>query len=101
MWTQVTHGQLVDDIMIEIGRELNIEFQQPSVAMFPHYREGEWLYDEDGQRLDTKISRWGTGAERIVKGPFWFNESSIVYRERLNKEIREAVSELMLVKTND
>ena len=61
MWTQVTHGQLVDEIMIKIGSELNIEFQQPSVAMFPHYRDGEWLYDEDGQRLDTKISRLGHG----------------------------------------
>jgi len=41
MWTQVTHGQIVDDIMADIGRELNVEFQQPSIAMFLNYRDGE------------------------------------------------------------
>jgi hypothetical protein len=51
MWTQVTHGQLVDEIMIKIGCELNIEFQQPSIAMFLTYRDGEWLYDEYGSYL--------------------------------------------------
>jgi|SRR5882762_5633983 len=95
MWTQVTHGQLVDDIMIKIGRELNIEFQQPSIAMFPHYRGGEWLYDEHGPRLDTKISRWDMGAERIVKGPFWLNESRSTYRDRVERDLRTAVGELM------
>ncbi|HYR78074.1 MAG TPA: hypothetical protein VEM96_19830 [Pyrinomonadaceae bacterium] len=100
MWTQVTHGQIVDDIMADIGRELNVEFQQPSIAMFLHYRDGEWLYDEHGSRLDTKVSRWGTGAKRIVKGPTW-DETENAYRERLNRELREAVNELMLAKAND
>ena len=100
MWTQVTHGQLVDDIIAEIGRELNIEFQQPSIAMFLHYRDGEWLYDEDGSRLDTKVSRWATGLERIVRGPTW-DEPENAYRERLKKELREAVNELMLVEAKN
>jgi hypothetical protein len=94
MWTQVTHGQLVDDIIVKIGREMDIRFQQPSIAMFLTYRAGEWLYDEYGSRLDTKLYRWH-GAERIVKGPFWFNESGIAYRERLERELRGAVCELM------
>ena len=56
MWTQVTHGQSVDDIMAKIGRELGIEFKEPSIAMALTYRTGEWLYDEHGSRLDKVAS---------------------------------------------
>jgi hypothetical protein len=94
MWTQVTHGQMVDDIMVEIGRELNIAFQQPSIAMSLSYRTGDWLYDEYGSRLDTKVSRWGTDKERIVKGPVW-TETYDEYRERLEGELRSAITDLL------
>jgi len=50
--------------------ELGIEFKEPSIAMALTYRTGEWLYDEHGSRLDTRLRRWGTGVERIVKGHF-------------------------------
>ncbi len=95
MWTQVTHGQSVDDIMAKIGRELGIEFKEPSIAMALTYRTGEWLYDEHGSRLDTRLRRWGTGVERIVKGPFCLKESRSEYLERLERDLRVAVGELM------
>src|SRR6266481_394336 len=88
MWTQVTHGQSVDDIMAKIGRELGIEFKEPSIAMALTYRTGEWLYDEHGSRLDTRLRRWGTGVERIVKGPLYRKETQSEYGERLERGLR-------------
>lgn len=96
MWTQVTHGQMVDDIMAQIGRELNIGFQQPSIATLLTYRHGEWLYDEHGSRLDTKVSRWCTGSSRVVKGPVW-TETYDGYRDRLERELRAVVNYLISI----
>ena len=100
MWTQVSHGQLVNDIVTKIGVELDINFERPSTAAAFRYQNGKWLYSEHGSQLDTRVSRWGTGANRIVKGPTW-DESENAYRERLNKELGEAVNELMMVESND
>jgi hypothetical protein len=94
MWTQVSHGQLVDDILTKIGGGLNIEFERPSTAMVLGYRTGKWLYDEHGSRLDTKVSRWGIGTNRIVRGPVW-TETYDGYRKRLERELCLAVNDLM------
>ena len=94
MWTQVTQGQLRDKVFVKLGRELGIEFEEPSYAMFLTYRTGKWLYDEHGSRLGTRLRRWGTGAERIVNGPT-SGESEKTYLERLERELCAVVSELM------
>jgi hypothetical protein len=93
MWTQVSHGQIVNDVVTKIGVELNIEFERPSTAMALNYRTGKWLYGEYGSQLDTRVSRWGMGTNRIVKGPEW-TETHDKYRERLERELRAAVREL-------
>ena len=85
MWTQVSNGQIVNDIVTKIGVELDIEFERPSTAMAIGYRTGKWLYDEYGSQLDTRVSRWGTGTNRIVKGPEW-TETHYKYCERLERE---------------
>jgi hypothetical protein len=93
MWTQVLHGQLVDGVMLRIGREMNIEFEQPSRFIAHTYPTGKWLYNEYGSSLDTEIGRWCSGSNRIVKGPSW-TETDGEYCERLERELRVAVNDL-------
>lgn len=100
MFTQVSHGQLVNDKMAKIGLELNIKFDRPSIAKAQHYPSGKWLYDEYGSSFDIKVSRWGTGANRIVKGPIWsetsdWSETYDEYSQRLEVELRSAVRDLI------
>src|SRR2546423_1653985 len=94
MFTQVSHGQLVNDKMTKIGLELDIKFNRPSIAMAQQYPRGKWLYDEHGSSHDIKVSRWGAGANRIVKGPVW-TETYDEYCQRLEIELRSAVYDLI------
>jgi hypothetical protein len=92
--TQVTSGELVDSKIATIGYDQGIKFERASPGMFPHYRQGRWLYEEYGPRLGTRVFRWATDAEKVVDGPRLF-ESDEAYRSRLEAELRTAVSELM------
>src|SRR5260370_11789626 len=96
MFTQVSNGQLVNDKVMKIGLELNIKFERPSIAMAQDYPTGKWLYDEHGSTLDTKVSRWGTATNRIVKGPIW-TETYDEYSQRLDRELRSAGCDLIEV----
>jgi len=94
MRTQVSHGQIVNDVVTKIGVELDIEFERPSTAKALGYPTGKWLYGEHGSQLDTRVSRWGTGTNRIVRGPEW-TETKDMYSERLERELRAAVNDLI------
>ena len=54
--TQVTSGELVDSKIATIGYDQGIKFERASPGMFPHYRQGRWLYEEYGPRPALEFS---------------------------------------------
>ena len=97
MGTQVTDGKILDEVAAKIGRELNIDFQKLSMPASRNYRPGQWLYDDT--RPDIEVSRWLMSGEQIVEGPTW-GETDNAYRQRIERELREALNDLLLLERN-